>query len=745
MEGGALSIQMVGMKAAYGQLATLAGNPDWEPTPEEGWEAALQRDIPDPARFRAGLLREHSDVWEEYFRLSGNTTKSAKQAFRWIRDGIFCPMTEVEAPGQQAAPFHRRKVEVVKAMLAQTLPRGTDLGPFLEGNKPKKVAFQNHRSAITYQDFVAEELQGMLLKGVVKLWQDKEDPVVVNGLRVVDDKLPKLRLCINPMYINLFFKYHPLQYERLADVVDIAQPGDYAFTTDDKSGYWQCAVHPAMWKYLAFRTRAPDGEIRTYCFTHLPFGVGPACRIYTLIKQEIYRPLRSLGLKMVALIDDQMSMQRGVARTLFQSVAMCRLLGSLGWYLSWTKCQLHPTQTPKFLGMLVDLQHRAFIIPEDKQRGLVELVEKLREVTTMCDRTIAKVAGRVMALAPALQLAPLLARDMMKAMQGKGRWDEVYPSPEAMMADLDLLVLMMRRAEGRGKSWERRTQVIRVVGDASESALAAFTPDGQLEAPIIVPFTAAERAAVEENRLSSTVRELSVLGEVIITIEEQQPGLLSGKLLSYGTDSQPGMQGLMRMKGNPNTFPVVKKVRMMCWERDIDLEVVWRPREHHEQQEADDLTKLEDNNDWSLHPEVMAGLLAHPSLSGKAPALDCFASATNSVAPSYFSLYLGPGCIGIDAFKHSWSLPPDQWAFINGPFDQMGSILRKVIDDKVDAVIIAPLWPRPWSALWSDLPVRHTASLPHRPDLLLPGSLVPANKRRPKAPAYLIKAYYVRW
>ena len=59
------------------------------------------------------------------------------------------------------------------------------------------------------------ELVKALAEGVIAEWPFPEPPTVVNGLNVVDDKLPKLRLCINPMYINLFLKYEPLKYDRL--------------------------------------------------------------------------------------------------------------------------------------------------------------------------------------------------------------------------------------------------------------------------------------------------------------------------------------------------------------------------------------------------------------------------------------------------------------------------------------------------------------------------------------------------
>ncbi|GAX85997.1 hypothetical protein CEUSTIGMA_g13413.t1 [Chlamydomonas eustigma] len=198
--------------------------------------------------------------------------------------------------------------------------------------------------------------------------------------------------------------YQRVQYERLSDVSHLAGPGDFAFSTDDKSGYWQLPLHPAMWKYLAFMW-----EGRVYCFTHLPFGVAPACFIYTRVKQELYRPLRKWGFRLVALID---SRQKGEARTAFQASAMARLLKALGWSrwsLSTPKCQLLPSQFLKFLGLMVDLKTQAFHVPLEKEAQLQSLIGALQKgEMVVADRAVASLAGKVMALAPALELAPLV-------------------------------------------------------------------------------------------------------------------------------------------------------------------------------------------------------------------------------------------------------------------------------------------------------------------------------------------------
>ena len=55
-----------------------------------------------------------------------------------------------------------------------------------------------------------------------------------------------------------------------------------------------------------------------------------------------------------------------------------------------------------------------------------------------------------------------------------------YPTPEALKEDMSLMVEMMGTSEGR--RWSLRSEsisVIRVVGDASETQLAAFTPNNE--------------------------------------------------------------------------------------------------------------------------------------------------------------------------------------------------------------------------------------------------------------------------
>eukprot|EP00798_Chlamydomonas_sp_ICE-L_P011140 gene11140-biopygen12596 len=320
---------------------------------------------------------------------------------------------------------------------------------------------------------------------------------------------------------------------------------------------------------------------------------------------------------------------------------------------------------------------------------------------------------------------------------------------------------------------------VQVVGDASKKALAAYTPNGELRQPIIQPFSKGELKAVQDDKWSSTARELAVVKLALEVMEEQRPGYLSGKRFQYGTDCEIAVMMMrmvafpdapldspfltsssgkyahdlataMGMKGGPGTVPLVKDIRLLCDKLGVELDVVWRRRNHPEQQVADDLSKVEDNEDWSLHQGVYLNVLEHPCLQGRRPTLDVFASGANTkVQGAYYSNYLGVGCLGVDAFQHPWvregAPREEQLAYIHGPFHLLPQILQRVSEEQVDCIVITPGLSGPWVALLSGLPVQATMELPMKADLLVAGALVPSKGRGGKRPKDPLQASFILW
>jgi len=130
----------------------------------------------------------------------------------------------------------------------------------------------------------------------------------------------------------LFTEYVRFAYERLGDVKEWVGQDWYMWSTDDTSGYHHIPMAESAWKYLAFELGG-----RLMCFTHLPFGLKDACRVFTQVKQEIYRPLRGAGMLLNFLIDDVMGGAATLPAAVFQCWVVVRLLVLLGFYLGIDK------------------------------------------------------------------------------------------------------------------------------------------------------------------------------------------------------------------------------------------------------------------------------------------------------------------------------------------------------------------------------------------------------------------------
>jgi hypothetical protein len=354
-------------------------------------------------------------------------------------------------------------------------------------------------------------------KHVIIPWPIQSPPTIISGLLVATNKT-QLRLCMNPSYLNLFLHYNPVSYENLTDLKNLELPGDWGSTMDDKSGYWRLPMHPSTWPYLAFQF-----DNKLYCFTHLPFGISSACFIYTTLKQTIIQPPREWGTRCIKMIYDTASLQTSQPRAQAQAFALALLYAAIGFTLN-KKSLLKASQHFKFLGLLVDLQKRMFQVPEDKNSDLTAQINQLLAETHISNRTLAQVAGKLSSMSLALDLAPLLSNAIIHCKQGLTDWDTLYPSSEALKEDLTLSHTILTTING--KHWDARDNVIQVVGDASESAIAAFTPNNELPHPIVIPFTQPQALAAHQHTWASTAREVLAQFHVLRTFQSVRPGFL---------------------------------------------------------------------------------------------------------------------------------------------------------------------------------------------------------------------------
>ncbi|KAA6387648.1 MAG: hypothetical protein EZS28_016828 [Streblomastix strix] len=72
------------------------------------------------------------------------------------------------------------------------------------------------------------------------------------------------------------------------------------------------------------------------------------------------------------------------------------------------------------------------------------------------------------------------------------------------------------------------------------------------------------------------------------------------------------------------------------------------------------------------------------------PTVDLFSQHFNNVLPRFMSTIRGHGEIAIHALNLTWKMELPQ---IHPPIPLLPAVLKKIREDQIEAMIIAPLWP----------------------------------------------------
>ena len=90
-------------------------------------------------------------------------------------------------------------------------------------------------------------------------------------------------------------------------------------------------------------------------------------------------------------------------------------------------------------------------------------------------------------------------------MSSNTSWDA--PIEELPIAIPDLQYWLENIDLCNGKTWLKRFQYVHIVGDASSVGYGAFTPHGELSSPMVVSFDSVGIHRMQDNQLSSVLRE----------------------------------------------------------------------------------------------------------------------------------------------------------------------------------------------------------------------------------------------
>ena len=149
-------------------------------------------------------------------------------------------------------------------------------------------------------------------------------------------------------------------------------------------------------------------------FLSLPFGLGPAPMVFTMLLKPVVSYLRLQGIRILVYLDDMLLMAQSVTNLEIHVQTTIQLLRCLGFVLNMKKCQTTPSQTMEFLGFLVDSRSMTLSLPETKVLKIRKECRHMRNQSHMTGRQLAHLIGLLTSCLQAILQAPLHYRALQR-------------------------------------------------------------------------------------------------------------------------------------------------------------------------------------------------------------------------------------------------------------------------------------------------------------------------------------------
>jgi hypothetical protein len=414
--------------------------------------------------------------------------------------------------------------------------------------------------------------------------------------------------------------------------------------------------------------------------------------------------LRSIGIFVVVYIDDWLIIARSKAAALTSFHLVCTVLKALGFVVNTEKSIAEPTQRLDFLGHTVDSTQMRFTLVPQKVEKIQGLCQEMLQVNYVKVRQICKLTGLTEHAAPAIRTGRVHIREIQRvvrsALQQLGSYEAEITLSEA--AKQDLVWWLNHMALHNGKRIVPYEPSVTITSDASKLGWGAWCTDNRSTSGFWSP---------KEVDLGINYLELKAAWFGLKIFARQR----FSTLVVLRMDNRTAIAHINRFGGTKSSElnTLARKIFRFLEERDLDVRA-----EHISGKAnvlADDLSRrIDDRSNWQLHPRVFAEL---ESIWGPF-SIDLFADRLNAQKDRFISWRPDPKALSVDAFLWDWKSEPLSYAF--PPFMFIGKVLYKVVQERADLVLIAPMWAaQSWYPLLLSRLVEEPILLPSFNELLV--------------------------
>jgi hypothetical protein len=478
----------------------------------------------------------------------------------------------------------------------------------------------------------------------------------------------------------LFSPYFRMEDHRL--LFHILQPKSYAVTLDIKNAYHHIRVSDSFSYFLCF---AYGG--RYYRYVGMPFGVSPAPYVFSSIMHQCIAAVRRIWSVVVIFYLDDLLFLHADPLYLRQAIdQICTFLSWLGWIINHEKSVKVPSQRFRFLGWFWDSIEMTLRLPDTKvallRADTLRLARAARARESWTPRELAVVIGRLSATRLQHQQASLhlcLLNALNAAAVQRSGWDGVVHLTPAVLSETDWWLQMLLRNEPR--SLVQLPPQATIYTDASPTAWGARV---LLHPPHPLPQSEIFLQGLWRAPQSSNYLELDAVRLALSSLL-RQPHIPPLSSIVIRSDNTPTCFNINRQAAGPNLR--IPLQRLLNFARHHHLQLRARHVPGLANDAADRLSRLSAAGDYRINRRLIHATLQRLGIS---ISVDLFASSSNTIHPVFFSFKRDARAAGQDAFATPWHR--FRFPFIHPPLPLIPRVLRRLQLEKMQAVLIVPLW-----------------------------------------------------
>ena len=508
-----------------------------------------------------------------------------------------------------------------------------------------------------------DEVSNLLKKGaIVRVHNDSDG--FCSSLFVIPKKSGGHRPIINLRPLNNFVNFEHFKMEGIQTVKELVRPGDWMVSLDLKDAYLTIPISPMYQKFLQFVWR----NIR-YQFICLPFGLGPAPRVFTKILRPVVAYLRSNGLRLVIYLDDILLLNESAERIKIDLETTVNLLHKLGFLINWEKSDTKPTQKITYLGLMINSIDLTFSLPEKKVTEVITFCSSLRKSGRADTRKIQSLLGHLNWASNAVIHARAHCRSLQQDLKAQLSFNQVALSADSI---LELEWWIHHLSSRNGKTFAYHEPDLIIFSDASLQGWGATTEGTTANGPW------------SQEYLNWHINELELLA-AYFALQTFTKHAKKASVLMF-LDNTVAVSYINRDGGtkSPKLNDIVKQICNWCDERELALRAEHVPGVANTIADAESRT-YNDSSDWQLSIDLFRQIQAIWPAQ-----IDLFASHWNAQLPKFISWRPQPNAFSTNAFAFDWS---SCIGYAFPPFSLIGRCLSKIRREKANVILVCPYWP----------------------------------------------------